>query len=165
MTYSPCAWFEDVFDTMRDYLKFYWPCYILEPGRNSRFWPKHIIGGGRPVLMFQRKDSNEISPYFPDALSTTFNYGIKKLHPWGQAIGPANVWIRYLCPDDGIVLDPYCGLGTFLSACVWLSHNYLAFEICPETAQLARERVKNTQPPLPGLQIEQIPLYKDNEND
>ena len=36
-----------------------------------------------------------------------------------------------------------------------VARNFIVFEIDPVTAQAARERVANTQPPLPGLVVEQ----------
>ena len=48
-----------------------------------------------------------------------------------------------------IVFDPYVGSGTSAIAAKWTHNAHVAFEIDPETAALARERVSNTQPPLP----------------
>jgi DNA modification methylase len=48
-----------------------------------------------------------------------------------------------------IIFDPFTGGGTVPAVCKMLQRRYLAFEIDPDTAELARERVRNTQPPLP----------------
>ena len=45
-----------------------------------------------------------------------------------------------------------------------LGRNYLAFEIDPDTAELARERVRITQPPLFVPEPEQITLFQDIDN-
>lgn len=63
---------------------------------------------------------------------------------------------------DSIILDPFTGGGTVPAVCKMLSRNYLAFEIDPETADLARERVRLTQPPLPIEMPEQLELYVVN---
>jgi adenine-specific DNA methylase len=47
------------------------------------------------------------------------------------------------------ILDPFTGGGTVPAVCKMLGRRYLAFEIDPDIAELARERVRNTQPPLP----------------
>ena len=47
-----------------------------------------------------------------------------------------------------IIFDPFVGSGTTAAVCKALGRNYLAFEINPETAALARKRVEMTQPPL-----------------
>jgi len=60
-------------------------------------------------------------------------------------------------PND-IVLDLFCGSGSLLEWCKKYRRNYIAFEIDPDTAELARERVRNTQPPLFVLEPEQIEM-------
>jgi len=59
------------------------------------------------------------------------------------------------------VLDPFVGGGTIPAACKILGRNYIAFEIDPETAELARERVRNTQPPLFVMEPEQLELLDE----
>ena len=57
-----------------------------------------------------------------------------------------------------VVLDPFVGSGTTPIA-AWLEgDHYLAFEIDPDVAERARERVRNTQPPLFVMQPEQTIL-------
>lgn len=58
-----------------------------------------------------------------------------------------------------LVVDLMVGSGTTAKAAKLLGRNYLAFEIDPDTADLARERVANTQPPLLVLQPEQGKLW------
>ena len=55
-----------------------------------------------------------------------------------------------------VILDPFTGSGSTPVA-AWLEgRHYLAFEIDPDVAERARERVRNTQPPLFVLQAEQL---------
>jgi DNA modification methylase len=44
------------------------------------------------------------------------------------------------------------------AVCKMLGRTFLASEIDPATAERARERLANTQPPLPGLVVEQAGL-------
>ena len=55
--------------------------------------------------------------------------------------------------EGDLVLDPMCGSGTTALVASRLSRNYIAFEIDPDMAELARERVLSAQPPLfaPGV--------------
>ncbi len=58
--------------------------------------------------------------------------------------------------DPGqVVLDMHVGSGTVPAVCKMLQRNYLAFEIDEATADMARERVRNTQPPLPLVEVTQ----------
>lgn len=66
--------------------------------------------------------------------------------------------IKAFTPHESIVFDPFTGGGTVPTVCKILGYQYLAFEIEPGIAQLARERVRQTQPPLPGLIAKQEKL-------
>ena len=57
-----------------------------------------------------------------------------------------------------IVFDPFTGGGTVPAVCKMLGRRYLAFEIDPEVAQRARDRVRDTQPPLFVPEPEQMGL-------
>ena len=59
---------------------------------------------------------------------------------------------------DAIIFDPFTGGGTVPAVCKMLQRNYLAFEIDPATADMARKRVAETQPPLPIVYHEQMEL-------
>ena len=57
-----------------------------------------------------------------------------------------------------MVLDSFGGSGTVPAVCKMLGRRWLAFEIDPTTADLARKRVRETQPPLFVPQAEQMEL-------
>ena len=62
-----------------------------------------------------------------------------------------------------MIFDPFTGGGTVPAVCKMLGRNYLAFEIDPTTADNARLRVQNTQPPLFVLQPEQAEMSFGDE--
>ena len=71
-----------------------------------------------------------------------------------------NWLIRGMTANDSIIFDPVVGSGTTAVSAKQLGRNYLAFEIDPDTCEMARERVRNTQPPLfipePEQQLQMI---------
>jgi DNA modification methylase len=156
LTYSSDAWFRQVQAQLESTLDFYALLCVWEPGMNGRVFNKHLIRGWRPVFLMQPKGATALTPWIPDSLSSTFRD--KSYHGWGQNELPAKIWIRYLCDADGIVFDPFTGGGTVPAVCKMLGRNYVAFEIDPDTAEKARERVQNTQPPLFVLEPEQMEL-------
>lgn len=82
----------------------------------------------------------------------------KGYHIWGDVPRMLNELVYRLTDNGAIILDPFCGGGTVPAVCKMLGRRYLAFEIDPDTAELARRRVRETQPPLPGLVYEQSEL-------
>lgn len=52
------------------------------------------------------------------------------------------------CPEDGTVLDPFCGSGTTGAVCVQLQRNFIGIELNPEYVLLARRRIAAAVPKL-----------------
>lgn len=82
-------------------------------------------------------------------------------HKWGKAEDMAMYRISRFTNLKDIILEPFCGGGSTISVCKQLNRQYLAFEIDPLTADLARQRVANTQPPLPLVYPEQLEISID----
>jgi len=156
LVYAGHPYFRTTLSLLENSLEFFTTLCVWEPGMNSRIFSKRIMSGWRPVLMMRRKDAPNDTPWIPNALSSTFRD--KRYHRWGQNVLPAKIWIRYLCPEGGVILDPFAGGGTSCAAAKQVRRAYLAFEIDPEVAERARERVRNTQPPLFVLGPEQIAM-------
>ena len=67
-------------------------------------------------------------------------------------------WIGRFVESDNVIFDPFAGGGTAPAVCKMLGRRYLAFEIEPDVAEMARERVRLTQPPLFVPQAEQMEM-------
>lgn len=57
-----------------------------------------------------------------------------------------------------LTYDPFTGVGTIPAVCRMQGRDYYASEIDPATAERARERLAATNPPLPGIYVEQAGL-------
>lgn len=53
-------------------------------------------------------------------------------------------------PPGGMVFDPFCGAGTTGLVCVQEGRDFIGSELNPEYADLARDRIRNTEPLLWG---------------
>ncbi len=79
-------------------------------------------------------------------------------HQWSKPKDFIAYYIEVFSDSSSLVLDPFVGGGTVPAMCKILGRDFIAFEIDPKTARLARERVLNTQPPLFVLEPEQLEL-------
>lgn len=68
---------------------------------------------------------------------------------WGKSLDASSRLISTFTDGSAVIFDPFTGGATIPSVSKALNRNYIAFEIDPDIADLARERVLNTQPPLP----------------
>jgi len=76
-------------------------------------------------------------------------------HEWAKNLNVIADYIATFSLPGMVVVDLFSGNGTTPLVCRMLDRNWLAFEIIPEVAERARERVRNTQPPLFTLAPEQ----------
>jgi DNA modification methylase len=93
-------------------------------------------------------------PVFSDLQST----GGRVNHNWSKPARFYEFWLPRFVEKNATIFDPFTGGGTVPAVCKMLGLNYVAFEIDPATADLARERVANTQPPLFVPEPEQMEL-------
>jgi DNA modification methylase len=141
--------FDTIFDILRSRLNYYWLNCFYQPTvtNTGRYWPKQIYIRWKPVIWFV-KGKREPNGFIQDGVSGAFND--KRFHKWGQHEQWAFYWIEQLTKKiiSAVVLDPFTGGGTVPSVCRMLNRRWLAFEIDSDTADAARRRVAQTQPPL-----------------
>jgi len=153
--YGPGEYIPDVLDLMRGCgLTYFWIFALLHNGGYPRVWYKNLMSGYKPVFVFTKGKPSRL-PWQASVGSVAAD---KQFHEWGQGVGFAFKTIDILTSSEDTVWDPFVGGGTTAAACKMLGRNYLAFEIDPGTAQIARDRLLNTQPPLFVLQPEQLSL-------
>lgn len=66
----------------------------------------------------------------------------EKLNTTPKPLKIAIIIVKRLCPLNGIVLDPFAGLGTFAIACKLTNRNYLGFEINEKYFHIVLDRIK-----------------------
>lgn len=79
-------------------------------------------------------------------------------HFWAKRSGIIEYYLLGFSVMGAVVFDPFTGGGTVPSVCKMFGRNCIAFEIDLGTADRARQRVANTQPPLFVLEPEQLEL-------
>jgi len=116
----------------------------IQLASNNRYFRKRLFVKWRPIVVYVKGEYNPKS-WLPDALPTNRD---KRYHPRGQGAKPVLRWIQNASPPNAIVLDPFVGGGTFIAVCKMLSRRFLAFDIDSSAADIARQHVRDTQPPL-----------------
>lgn len=71
-------------------------------------------------------------------------------------------WIERFTEIESVIVDPFCGGGAIPSGCKSVANRgFLAFEKDPSRAESACQRIALTQPPLPGLRVQQLAIGLD----
>lgn len=108
-----------------------------------------------PLLWHEKGKSK---PFYPVQDIRAIPFSGSNGHNWQKQLDLVVYWLDAFTQPDDIVWDAFTGGGTVPAVCKMLGRNYIAFEIDPETAEAARKRVQNTQPPLFILEPEQMEL-------
>lgn len=120
-------------------------------------WNKDWIGPGGSVGLRPSYELVALIPKSEFAIENrghpdiqTFKWSSRKPtgHPAEKPVPLFRWLIEISIRPRGVVLDPFIGSGTCALAAANHECGWVGFEIDPETAQKARERVRNTQPPL-----------------
>lgn len=132
----------DVLNLLTSHMTLHFTHILLHHGGYPRWWAKKLMVGYKPIYALTKGTPERLewmSTVHADSMD-------KRYHNWGQGIGLAIQVIEQLTSPNQIILDPFAGGGTTAAACKILSRQYLSFEINPQTAQTARQRIHSTQP-------------------
>lgn len=147
----------EVINALATFLSFRWQLIDRRLGQR----PDPFLGWGftkyAPCLWFE-KGKSKLSTPTVDLLESITVGGMNFNHQWTKNPRASHDWIEDFTKPDSMIFDPFTGGGTVPAVCKMLGRNYLAFEIDPDTAERARERVANTQPPLFVMPPEQLTL-------
>lgn len=125
-------------------LNYHWQFVLLHRGGYPRMWHKRLFCGYKSILIFTKG-----KPAVRKWMSTVHSdEQDKRYHKWGQGTGFGIKMIDMLTEPGDLILDPFCGGGTTASICKMLNRQCITFEIDPDTAEIARQRITHTQPPL-----------------
>lgn len=152
-------WIEQTMAALRSGgLSYRWTFGAVRPKGfpSGRFFPKGF-SNWQCCLWYERGRSDPVLTISDIAFSD--NGGVMMFHKaWAKNIAPYLHWLGRFTPHHAVVYDPFTGGGTVPAVCKMLGRNFVASEIDPETAEKARLRLLQTQPPLFVLSEEQAPM-------
>jgi len=140
------------------HMTYRWTLGAFQPNGPSRRGVTHGFSKWWGCLWLDKSGESVPPGHFPDMVQSLGYGGWLGTYKWRKNPAPFVSWLKAFASDEGIVFDPFTGGGTVPAVCKMLGRQYLAFEIEPEVAELARTRVRETQPPLPGLNYKQLEL-------
>lgn len=127
----------EVIDRLSEHLRYGWTFALLLPGSGARIMGRHIVQGWKPVLAFtvgtwpsgEWGDDVLVSPAVD-----------KTDYEWQQNAAPARRLIERYSPPDGLVVDPFLGVGSFGAAAVEAGRRFVGVELDAERFAVARDR-------------------------
>jgi DNA modification methylase len=155
--YVGTYWKFEAMQLLATHLTYYWDCIEIHTHNKPFMWATWARSTYKSIVVFcKSKKSRPRKQYF-DAWSGGGED--KRYHHWGQDESTARYYIDCFSALGETILDPFCGGGTVPAICTQLRRNFIAFEIDPQTADIARTRLQTVQPFLFDEQdTEQLPL-------
>lgn len=121
-------------------LRHWWTCACLHGGDKALMREYGIRPGWKPMLWFVKDTRHDTRKIVSDVVT---GEKAKGFHDWQQHEEDAAYYIENLCPEDGIVCDPFLGSGTTAVAAQSLKRKWIGFEINPKTAAIANKRIQS----------------------
>jgi hypothetical protein len=130
-----------VLDQLSNHLRYWWTLAVAHSGRSARMVEYGVVVQWKPLLWFVKNTRGDKNIFIEDLIYSTQE---KTEHDWQQSIVEAKYCIEKLCPEYGLVFDPFCGGGTTAVAAKLLNRKWISCDIDDATVDLARKRVHDT---------------------
>ena len=154
MTYVGTYWKLEAMQQLATHLAYYWDCIEIHRHNKPFMWVNGAHSSYKSLLIFAKHRKHKPRKQFFDAWVGTGED--KRYHTWGQAESTARYYIDCFSFPGDLVWEPFAGGGTTPSICRILGRNFIAFEIDPATADIARKRLETMQPLLMPEEVQQL---------
>jgi site-specific DNA-methyltransferase (adenine-specific) len=123
-------------------LEFVWQCAITHNTGHNITWPRRMISGYKPILVYRKPGGPPID-WSPILDVCSEGKQEQNLHPWQQALAESEYFMKKLFAPGSTVLDPMMGSGTTLVAAMNCGMNAIGFEQDPVTFETAKKRIED----------------------
>lgn len=128
-----------VIEQLSKHLRYWWIGGMIHHTL-KRFPGKWVNVRGKPALWYVKERRRKGDTECPiDFLADKGKS--KALHPWQQGTYWFAHWIERLCPESGVVVDPFMGSGTTAAAAAQQGRHYFGCDIDPGCANLWQQRL------------------------
>ena len=143
LTYSGKIHLPQVMEHLGTHLKYGWLYELRMGGVNSRILSRNIRQAWKPIWLYHRKDVSfpRREPH-PDLVLA--GAAEKDEYEWQQTTQAAAWMLERWCPPDGLVVDPFLGVGTTGIAAKAAGHRFIGCELDTGRFEKAHERISDT---------------------
>lgn len=127
-----------VIERLGRHLTYGWTFLLDLPGANSRIMGRHLVQTWKPILAYTvgawpsgQWGQDRVTSPAPD----------QALHGWAQNAEPMRELIRRYSRPNALVLDPFCGAGSYGYAAIQEGRRFLGVDIHPDVVQTAKGRL------------------------
>ena len=141
LAYAGKMFLPQVLNALSTKLEYVWTFCVWQPDNNSKIAKHHLMEMWRPIVCFKKAGKSNIE-WTHDGLQGTRS---KSHHEWEQQIEPPMKYIDAYTKAEDLVLEPFVGGGTTLTACQRLGRRFIGFDVDEEAIKTTMLRLKNEQ--------------------
>ena len=157
----------DVQPVMRDYLNFVLQLTYTKVAKAYKVWGYKTFLWTTPCLWFQKGGDHfhKGHDWLIDTMIDHCNAIISTSTPptntykWHKNPEAYVSWLKAFTKPGDVVYDPFTGSGSLPVECLRLGRNFIASELKPEIADMARERLAQVQVIDPVFAEEQVAMF------
>lgn len=139
VAYSGHLFLPEVMTRLSESLDYYWMASMPFRGQKPSIRERQVRTGFRIILIYVKPPITE-KPWFFDVVEADAAPD-KRYHDWGQTVKPGRYLVSRFSGLGDLVLDPFCGAGTFPVAAVLEGRRTIGVELNSAHAKVARKRV------------------------
>jgi len=139
LTYTGQMFLPQVIDAMVEHLDYWWIFAIQFGGKHTAIHPRAIQNKWRSILAFAKPPVKPSPEWLSDMLEGGGRN--KQRDDWEQEESEAEYLIKKLTKPNDLVVDPFCGTGTFCVAAKTVGRRWCGTEIEAVKAKMARARL------------------------
>jgi 16S rRNA G966 N2-methylase RsmD len=130
----------DVMTSLGQHLNWGWMYIQPLPGANSRIMARHVFQAYKPWVSYSNGPwPSGMVDWHPDMLDPSAR--AKDQYRWEQDPNPTKMLIDALSPQNGTILDPYTGTGSYGIAALEMGRKFIGIEMDAERFTKASERL------------------------
>lgn len=152
VAYSGQMYLPEIFKMLGEHLDYFWLAALHHPGGQGRVWNRGVFNAMKSILFYARPPiAVDKGRWFSDLVTSPA--ASKTHHEWGQSLEPVRYLIERLTKPGDLVLDPFLGGGTTAVAAHETGRRCIGYELDPDQAQIARNRLAGTQLSIFGAPV------------
>lgn len=138
---APQMHLPDVLNRLQEALSYRWTMAYIQGGAAAQVFPRRVQTYWKPIVVFEKPPSDPNHRIGGDVVRSEGGERDNSHHHWGQTEAGMAQIIRRLTAEGDLVVDPFAGGGTTLTACAGLNRDCIGAEVDADAFTRAQRRL------------------------
>jgi hypothetical protein len=130
-----------VLELLGAHMNYGWAFALELTGSRARVPARHIVQEWKPIVAFTPGPWPSGGRWYAHGDLLVSHEREKELYEWQHPVAPVRLLIERYCPEDGLVVDPFMGVGSFGVAALSSGRRFVGVETHLGRFEQARQRL------------------------